>query len=119
MFKKKEKKSLNLLELTPQKNKEFIIGDNGKVTILIPRFKKQWAIKLLRIKEPNFNIHLDDFGSTAWNFIDGKNSFSKIADMLVEKFGEEIQPIDDRLAKFITQLYNNSFISFLEIKKEK
>ena len=116
MFKKKEKESLNLLELTPQKNKEFEIND-GKVTILIPRFKKEWTIKILRIKERNFHIHLDEFGSAAWNFIDGKNKFVEISDLLIEKFGEEIQPIDDRLSKYFSQLYTHGFISFLELKK--
>ena len=117
LFKKKIQH--NLLELTPVRDKEFT-QDNGRVTIHFPKFKNKFMQSLIpRNKPRDINIHFDEPGSEVWLVIDGKKKVLTIIRELDEKIGEKIQPAQERITKFITQLYHNRFIYFKELKKEK
>jgi hypothetical protein len=70
-----------------------------------------------KLKYPFIKIKLDEIGSAVWNEIDGKKKVGEIADILEKKYGEKIQPIEERLSKFFTQLKLHQFIDF--IKEEK
>jgi hypothetical protein len=59
----------------------------------------------------------DEFGSQVWLEIDGKKKVQDISISLRQKFGERIEPVEERLTRFLTQLYNYKFVSFNEIKK--
>jgi hypothetical protein len=87
--------------------------------VLVPKFTNKFAVKYFipRSKSPFIRANLDEFGSTAWLLMDGKNKVSEISDKLIEKFGETIQPVNARLTLFLTNLYNNQFISFNELIK--
>lgn len=117
LFKKKIQH--NLLELTPVREKDFRI-ENGRVTIFFPKFKNKFMQNLVpRNKPKDINIHFDELGSEVWLAIDGGKKVISIIKELDEKIGEKIQPAQDRISKFITQLYHHRFIYFKELKKEK
>ena len=117
MFKKKIQH--NLLELTPVREKDFK-QDNGRVTVHFPKFKNAFMQSLIpRNKPKDINIHFDELGSEVWLAIDGKKNVTDIINELDIKIGEKIQPSQDRVSKFITQLYHHRFIYFKELKKEK
>jgi len=117
----KKKTEHNYLELTPVKLKESEIGEDGFVNVLIPRFKNKYAIKYFtrNLKSNYIKANLDEFGSETWALIDGKNNVHQIGVILLEKFGETIEPVYDRLTTFFTNLHRYNFITFLELKKGK
>jgi hypothetical protein len=117
--KSKQNTEVNLWELIPVRKFEFEKSENELVTILIPKFTNKFLVQYLmpRLKYPFIKIKLDEIGSAVWNEIDGKKKVGEIADILEKKFGEKIQPIEERLSKFFTQLKLHQFIDF--IKEEK
>ena len=118
LFSKRKFKGLNYLELTPFSFVGYEPAQDGEIRLLIPRFKNDFFLKFLsKRKSPYIRANLDKFGSAVWLMIDGKNRVCDIAESLTEKFGDEIQPVHDRLTLFLTQLYRNGFISFNELKK--
>lgn len=57
-------------------------------------------------------IHLDEIGSFIWQQIDGKNTTHQIADKLKNNFGENINPLYERLFKYFEILSDYKFIIF-------
>jgi hypothetical protein len=49
-------------------------------------------------------IRLDDIGTTVWKHCDGEASVQEIAELLRERFGDRVEPAEDRLQDFITQM---------------
>jgi len=117
--KKKELSDINYLELTPGRLFDHVMEENGKVSVLIPRFTNKLLIKTLSpmLKSPFVKTKFDEFGSQVWLEIDGKKKVLDISTSLKMKFGERIEPVEERLTSFLTQLYNYKFVSFNEIKK--
>ena len=118
MFKKKKK--INYLELTPYRKLSFEETEEGLIDVLVPRFKNEFLKKLLspRRGTPFIKANLDEIGSVTWKLIDGDSNVTIIAEKLTEHFGEKIHPVYDRLTAFLTQLYNNGFISFNEFERK-
>lgn len=116
--KKKIDSSINYLELTPKRIYEHIVEDFGKVSVLVPKFKNKILVNFLmpRLKSPYIKAKLDDFGSLTWLEMDGNKKVSDISQALTNKFGDKVQPVNERLTKFLTQLYKYNFITFKEIK---
>ena len=121
MFNRKEKdlSDINYLELTPGRLYNHVMEKYGKVSVLIPRFTNTIIVKFLTpmLKSPFVKTKFDEFGSQVWLEIDGKKKVLDILTSLKLKFGERIEPVEERLTKFLTQLYNYKFVSFNEIKK--
>jgi hypothetical protein len=112
---------VNLLELVPEQLVDSTRDDEGIITILGPRFKTGFMKKLVgsRLKSPYFKIALDDIGTTVWENIDGTQNIGKISDILKEKFGEKIEPVNNRLAMFFTQLEMSRFIVYTNLEEVK
>lgn len=116
LFKKKE--AVNLLELTPVRERNFVVSENGIVTILIPKFKSEFFQKLIpKNKSKDIKISFDELGSAVWIEIDSNKKVDDIVKILDEKLGEKIQPAEERITKFLTQLNSHKFIGFKELKK--
>lgn len=114
MFKRKKINYVNLWELVPQRRFSHEILDNNNVVILIPKFTSKFMSKYVmpRLKHPFIKIKLDEIGSSVWQEIDGEKSVGEIAKILESRFGEKIQPIEERLAKFFNNLSVHNFIIF-------
>lgn len=122
MFKKNKKLSeVNYLELTPVRNYNHIVEDESKVAVLVPRFTNKFLVKYLvpKLKSPDIKVKLDKFGSAAWLKADGNRNVQTICDELLSEFGEDINPVIERVTKFYSQLYQYKFISFKELKERK
>lgn len=113
MKQKTETKERNLLELIPSRLVQFKEDENGRMILLIPRFKKEWVKKLFlpKSKDPNIHISLDEFGSVVWNHCDGRKTVAQIAGFLQAQFGEKVDPVHERVAMFIQHLLRQRFIS--------
>jgi len=112
---------VNLLELVPERTVQSETGEDGLVTVLGPRFRTSLMKKLIgsRLKSPYFRIKLDDVGSTVWENIDGVRNIGEIAGILRDRFGERIEPCNDRLAMFFTQLEMSRYIRYTNIEEVK
>lgn len=110
---------MNYLELTPQRIYEHEIEPSGKVSVLVPKFRNKFLVIVLmkRLKSPYIKAKLDEFGSLTWIEMDGSKKVCDISKILTNKFGDKVQPVNERLTKFLTQLYKYNFITFKEINK--
>lgn len=114
-------KGKNTLELTPLRLYSYKTDQRSSVTIIIPKFKKKFALKYITplLKSPDIKLNLDEYGSFAWLNMDGKTKVSTIVKNMKEKFGENFQQAEYRISKYITQLYEQRLITFKEIQNEE
>lgn len=113
-------KDLNYLEVRPIRNYNETVDENNLVTVLIPKFKNRFAVKFVipYMQHKFFKVKLDEFGSAAWLLIDKRRNVGEIAAELVKQFGEKIQPVEERLTRFFTGIYEQRLITFLEIQQK-
>jgi hypothetical protein len=118
---KKKLKEYNYLDLTPYKRFKEEINQDGIVNIIIPKFSSKFAAKYIvpKLKSPNIKLKLDEIGSGTWLLIDGEKKVATIAEALQLKFGDKIDPVNQRLATFLTQLFKQKFISFKEFQEKE
>ncbi len=118
-FKERKKilKSANTLDLTPFRLYSEEKDKDELVTVIVPKFKNKIAVKLIspKLKSDHFNIKLDKFGSAVWLKINGKTKVDQIIKDIKKKFGDDIHEEEERITKFIFQLYTQGFISFKEL----
>jgi hypothetical protein len=116
---RKRLKGANYLELTPIRSVEFESDLNNQITLLLPKFTSTFAKKYIvpRLKTKVFRLKLDELGSASWIAIDGYKNVSSVADELLASIGEKIQPVEERLTKFLTLLYEQRYITFQELER--
>lgn len=113
-MKKKNIITENYLEKRPVISEQIVwkSDDDGFVTISIENkgiFNKIFQ-KLLK-KPKTSHIHLDEFGSNVWQLIDGKRDIIEIGKLFKEKFGNDTEPLYERLAKYFQILSSYDFIN--------
>lgn len=111
---KKVKKEVNFLEIVPKRTVKYKweINEGGLIQIIIPRNGLMDKIVRPLFKTPKvMRIDLDTFGSFVWNSIDGTRNLEEIGDLLKIEFGKDIEPVYERLGKYINVLRNNKFIT--------
>ena len=109
--------SIELGSLIPKRIAEFERDENNNIVLLKPKFRNRVLAKIIlpRMKQPNFRIRLDEIGSFVWERIDGKVTVADIAEEMLSKFGEKIEPISERLNLFINQLTKGGFIALYKL----
>jgi len=109
---KKEKQFLNLWDLKPKRNAEWETTDDGKIVVLVPKFKNAFLVKwiLPYLAKPFFRINLDAVGTAIWQQCDGATPVSRIAEDLQKKFGAAVDPVDARINHFLNHLERGDLI---------
>lgn len=51
-------------------------------------------------------IRLDGYGWAVWDLLDGRRTVERLGTDLKERFGDEVEPLYPRLARFMTYLVN-------------
>ena len=114
---KKNNISENFLERRPIRSAliNWSQSDDGRVTLEIENtgFFNKIAQKFFG-KPPVTYVHLDKTGSFVWPLIDGEKDIIEIGELVREKFGDEAEPLYERLAKFFQILESYNFIMFRE-----
>ncbi len=113
-----KKKADNYLDYIPVHNKEFKVED-GKVTILrenkgLSNFVAQKFAKKPRVTQ----VHLDKMGNFIWPLIDGERSIYDISVLVKEKFGDDCEPLYERLIMYMRNLENYDFIKIEKTGKK-
>ena len=116
-FRKKIDTTINYLELTPVRNYDHVVEDTGLISVLVPKFDIKWLDKIMSkiIKSRFFKAKLDEFGTETWLEMDGTKSVKSVSEHLQKKFGDKINPVEERLTKFLSELYKYNFITFKEL----
>ena len=118
-FKERKKilKNINTMDLTPIKLHTEEIDEKDLVTVIVPKFRNEIAKKFIvpKLKSADFKIKLDKFGSAVWVNMDGNKKVYEIINSITKKFGDEIKQAEERVTKFIFQLYEQKLISFTEL----
>jgi len=107
--------STNYLEKIPVRNSliNWEKSDDGKITLEIENIG--WINRIAQkfFKKPKITyVHLDETGSFVWPLIDGERNIIVLGEAVKERFGEEAEPLYERLAKFFQILESYNFISF-------
>ena len=117
--KENEQNQMNILELTPIQILGFEYRQDGQIDVLVPRFKNAFLQKLMpKNRCPYIKANLDEIGTAAWELMDGKRTVREIADILEEKFKEQIAPTYERVAMFVQKMNANKFITFIEFTEK-
>mgnify|MGYP001563205091 CR=1 FL=1 len=116
-FRKKIDTTINYLELTPVRNYDHVVEDTGLISVLVPKFDIRWLDNIMSkiIKSRFFKAKLDEFGTETWLEMDGTKSVKSVSEHLQKKFGDKINPVEERLTKFLSELYKYNFITFKEL----
>lgn len=104
-------------ELTPVKIHTEEVDEQNTVTIIVPKFSDKLSKKYIvpKLKNKSFRITLDKFGSFVWLNINGKNTAADIIRLGINHFGDDIQPAQERIGKFLFQLFEKKLITFSEL----
>ena len=95
--------NLLYLEKVPCRKENIVwnTDERGIVTLEIENKGIMNRIFQLILKKPRVSyIHLDETGSFLWPQIDGEANIIELGKRLKEKFGDEAEPLYDRLGKF-------------------
>lgn len=112
-MKKKEVISENYLEKIPKREVLKFSVENEVVTLEIENKGLFNALAQKILKKPKITyIHLDKLGSFVWEMIDGEKSILDISKDVKSKFGDDANPLYERLAKYFEILKSYNFISF-------
>lgn len=119
----KKKQPLNLLLLVPVRKELEFTDIEGKVTLLIPKFKNQWFSSwfIPRHKTSHIHFRLDEIGSQVWRLIDGNKTVNDICNEMnpfLTNLGKSTDHIEDRVAGFIKDLAKHEFIILNEAQSQ-
>ncbi len=110
------KKAENYLERKPMPAKTISWKvEEEKVTISVEN-RGMWNRILQKLlARPKISyIHLDTFGSFVFREMDGEKTILEIGERVEAVFGEEANPLYERLATFCARLESYGFISFTD-----
>ena len=101
-------------QIVPQRAFDWELQADERVVIFVPKFRhpvlQRYLLPLL--KKPLFRIQLDALGSMFWTLTDGSRTLEEIKLLMHSKFGEQLEPVDERFGKFVRQLYAANLIKF-------
>ena len=111
----KKAKDENYIERIPSLNSSlgFRVSDENIVTLEIENKGIMNRIAQKLFSKPKISyIHLDKFGSFAICNADGKRDIFQIGKLVEEKFGEEANPLYERLSRFFQIMDSYGFIEW-------
>lgn len=110
-----KKKDQNYLEKIPVRNPEFSWKEDQQGIVTVDMVHKGIFDKLaqkLWVTPRVSHVKLDRFGSFVWKQMDGNRNIIAIGALVREEFGDQAEPLYERLAKFVKMLRDNRFVIF-------
>ncbi len=111
----KKVKEENFLLRTPLRKEglAFEVDEEGKVTLLIENKGFYNRIFQKLFKKPKITyIHLDEMGSFIWPLFAEDKNIVELGKEVSERFGDEAEPLYERLSEYIKRLESYGFISY-------
>ncbi len=114
MFNKEKKFEVNLLELVPKRILEWEDTDDGLITLLVSKFRGLFGNFITsKMNSPNYEVQLDMVGSFVWKECDGEKNVLEISRKMKDEFGDEIEPLYERISFFMKTLTASKAIELL------
>lgn len=111
-------KKTNAFDLIPVRRCDHKIDEDGKITILVPKFRNPKVARFMLSRKSNFiSMHLDANGSYVWLQIDGVKSIQQISEEAQRNFGETFEQAGVRVNKFMSRLYEERYITFRQLEE--
>ena len=107
----------NYLEKIPLQSNQikWLVGEDGLVTLEIENTGLFNHIAQKLLKKPKISyIHLDRMGSFLWQNMNGKCNIIELGELVKAEFGDEANPLYERLVKYFEILYSYHFITWIE-----
>jgi len=95
---------VHILDRVPSRDRDFLVEEE-KVVVLVPRFDGplgRWITE--HLSNPCYRVRLDQFGTEVWNLCDGQRTVREIALELRDRFGEDMESAEERVAGFVQRL---------------
>ncbi len=112
----------NFLDYIPRHNSLFPFRENaeGAVEVQVEN-KGLWNRLFQRVlKKPKYTyITLAGMGSFIWNSMDGVRTVYDIGQLVKEKYGEDAEPLYERLCPYIQNLHKMHFVVYENKVKKK
>lgn len=122
----KSKEQKNYLDFIPVQNVESEYDDSASISENDGGTKEYREIMLCVENKGFFNriaqkcfkkpkvtkVHLDKMGNFIWPLIDGEKSIYDIASYVKEEFGDEAEPLYERLTQYMKTLESYGFVSY-------
>ncbi len=117
--KQEQSSEINYLTLTPYAKVMHRMTQDNLVELLIPRFSTPFFQRILMrgTNKKHIRIRLDLQGSETWKLINGSNTVSDICTALANRPGLGMNPVDERVTRFLTKLYTEKYIGFTELDR--
>lgn len=114
---KSKKDDKNYLDFIAVKNPDYTWKKDDKDMIVVEVVRKGFfnkiAEKIFKVPQKT-DVMLDEYGSFIWLLMDGKKSIFDISKYVSENFGEDAEPLMNRLVQFFKILHSNAFITFIK-----
>jgi hypothetical protein len=119
-LKKEDLKNINLLDIAPRRVAEWEEFEDYIVVVRpMPRSKGfRRAVNRLLYEMSSKRIKLDEVGSVAWLHMDGVKTVGEIANVLRDRFGEAIEPAEERLGQLVWVMRREWLIEYSGIDDE-
>ena len=88
--------------------------EEGRATVFRPRFGgRRWGRRLAGwLGLSDYRIRLDPVGTLVWKHCDGTWTAPRMAQLLRERFGEQVEPAEERLQRFLVQMHRARMVVF-------
>ncbi len=109
------KKTENYLERRPMRpaHIKWSADEAGIITLDIENIGAMNRIAQKLFRKPKVShIHLDEMGSFVWPLMDGEKDIVAIGISVREHFGDNAEPLYERLAKYFQILDSYSFVEW-------
>jgi len=107
----KEREAI-LPDMVPMHARRWEQDSEDRILVFLPRYGDsslgRWVGR--QVGRPDVTVNLDEFGSAVWIDCDGKNTVAEIAERMRGRFGEHIEPVDERLGMFLWALAQRRMI---------
>lgn len=112
-MKQKNVISKNYLEQIPMRNPDiaWTVEENGSVTLHIENKGRMNRLAQKFFKKPKVShVYMEEIGSYLWPYLDGEKDILALGILVKEHFGEQAEPLYERLARYFQILDSYHFI---------
>jgi len=113
----KSEKKENYLDFIPICSPGYAWKLNQEEIVVVEVANKGFYNKIAQkfFKRPKVSyISLDEYGSFVWQQMDGVKTIYEISQLVKEKYGQDAEPLLERMTQYFQVLYRNHFIGYVK-----